>query len=182
MVRTGGDINYWFSAKEYVDGCWKDTKVFDINVFGCEGVIDDCDVFLCVVVLMYNIEYYGGFGNVEFFEKEIEFFVKRVVSLGVKVVFVMSLFKYFSVDGVYSKEVYIMKIKSEIVCMCILMVELIDKNSAWRGYFEVIERLSRISGVFGVIDILWLFMKEFYCSYKGGYCGYYVDEVLGENL
>ena len=180
-ARTGGDINYWFSAKEYVDGCWKDTKAFDINVLGCEGAIDDCDASSRVVVLMYNIEHYGGLGNVEFFEKETEFLVKRAVSLGAKVVLATSPPKHFSADGAYSKEAYITKIKSETVCTCTPTVESIDKNPAWRGYFEAIERLSRIPGVLGVIDILRSSMKEFYRSHKGGHCGYYVDEVPGEN-
>ena len=180
-ARTGSNANGWFEAKEYVEGCWKNTTLFDIHVLGCKGAVDGCDASSRVVVLMYNVEHYGGIRYVDFFEKETEFLVKRAVSLGAKVVLATSPPKHFTADGAYSKEAYVTKIKSETSCTCTPTMKSIDDNPDWRKYFDAVERLSRIPGVLGVVDILRSSMRDHYRSHKGGHCGYYREEVPGGN-
>jgi hypothetical protein len=62
--------------------CWKDTSKFDEKVLGCDASGNNCDAKNRIVVLMYNIEHYGGVEYVEHFVQETKYLAAHAVKMG----------------------------------------------------------------------------------------------------
>lgn len=172
----------FFKMPEYLDGCWKNTTVFDQKVLGCDADGTSCDAKNRIVVLMYNIGHYGGVNkeNLEAFATEVEFVARHTVDKGASVVLATSPPQHFSAQGAYTKEAYY-KIAFNSTCSCQRTKTDLEEDEQWRRYFDVFENLSKIPGVLGVVDMLRSNMRNYHGAHKMGACGWSAARVPGDD-
>lgn len=172
----------FFKTPEYLDGCWKNTTVFDRHVLDCNPDGTNCDAKNRIVVLMYNIGHYGGVNkeNVETFATEVEFVARHAVEKGAAVILATSPPQHFAASGAYTKEAYD-RIAFNSTCSCQRTQIDLSEDENWRRYFDTFENLSKIPGVLGVVDMLRSNMRNYHGAHKAGACGWKAARTPGDD-
>jgi len=167
----------WFEHEQYVNGCWKNTKVFDKEVLGCDERGKNCDSANRIVVFMYNMEHYQGMKNLPHYKEEVTFIVNHALEKGASVVLATSPPKHFSKSGRFDSAQYESQLEHIAsmsgTCACTETTEDIAKDPEWSQYLKFIDELSRVDGVLGTVNMLQSSLTRYHGAHLGGTCGYY---------
>lgn len=167
----------WFEHKQYVNGCWKNTKIFDGEVLGCDERGENCDSANRIVVFMYNIEHYMGMKNLPHYKEEVTFIVNHALEKGASVILATSPPKHFTESGRFDSSQYESQLEHiasmSSTCACMETTEDIAKDPEWSKYLEFIDELSRANGVMGTVNMLQSSLTRYHGAHLGGTCGYF---------
>ena len=174
-----------YDMEKYKNGCWKDTSKFDEKVLGCDASGNNCDAKNRIVVLMYNIEHYGGVEYVEHFVQETKYLAAHAAKMGAKTIIATSPPKHFSDMGVYTPDVYKTKIdaiaRANSTCKCTPTTRDISSSEEFKKYFDGIEEIAALPGVLGTIDLMRSGLRALHGAHKGGWCGYFRSRAAGDS-
>ena len=174
-----------YDMEKYKNGCWKDTSKFDEKVLGCDASGNNCDAKNRIVVLMYNIEHYGGVEYVEHFVQETKYLAAHAVKMGAKTIIATSPPKHFSDMGAYTPDVYKTKIdaiaRAISTCKCTPTTRDISSSEEFKKYFDGIEEIAALPGVLGTIDLMRSGLRALHGAHKGGWCGYFRSRAAGDS-
>jgi len=174
-----------YDMEKYKKGCWKDTSKFDEKVLGCDASGNNCDAKNRIVVIMYNIEHYGGVEFVEHFVQETKYLAAHAVKMGAKTIIATSPPKHFSDMGAYTPDVYKTKIdaitRMNSTCKCTPTTRDISSSEEFQKYFAGIEEIAALPGVLGMIDLMRSGLRALHGAHKGGWCGYFRSRAAGDS-
>ena len=174
-----------YDMEKYKSECWKDTSKFDEEVLGCDASGNKCDAKNRIVVLMYNIEHYGGVEFVEHFVQETKYIAAHSVKMGAKTIIATSPPKHFSDMGAYTPDVYKSKIdaitRMNSTCKCTPTTRDISSSEGFEKYFAGIDDIAALPGILGTIDLMRSGLRALHGAHKGGWCGYFRSRAAGDS-